>query len=121
MLNGKPCGWGVLYDKNNERVYEGFRIGESNVCYGRIYYSDIPRLEYEGEWCDGMRWGRGVQLDRNGVVVYDGEWLNDDPLNRRIEITSATVLLPSQSLQSSTPSAKAVSLPQSHTARGYAE
>ena len=70
---------------------------------------------------DGKPCGWDVLYDRNGVVVYDGEWLNDDPLNRRIEITSATVLLPSQSLQSSTPSAKAVSLPQSHTARGYAE
>ena len=26
VLNGNPCGWGVLFDKNNERVYEGFRI-----------------------------------------------------------------------------------------------
>ena len=93
VLNGNPCGWGVLYDKNNERVYEGFRIDEKNVCYGRTYYSDISRLEYEGEWCDGGRWGRGVQYDRNGVVVYDGEWLNDDRLEKRIEIGSASVLL----------------------------
>ena len=94
VLNGNPCGWGVLFDKNNERVYEGFRIDEKNVCYGRTYYSDISRLEYEGEWCDGGRWGRGVQYDRNGVVVYDGEWLNDIPLEKRIEIRSACVLLP---------------------------
>ena len=94
VLNGNPCGWGVLFDKNNERVYEGFRIDGKNVCYGRTYYSDISRVEYEGEWCDGMRWGRGVQYDRNGVVVYDGEWLNDDPLEKRIEIISVTVLLP---------------------------
>ena len=93
VLNGQPCGWGVLYDKNNERVYEGFRIDEKNVCYGRTYYSDISRVEYEGEWCDGMRWGRGVLFDRNGVVVYDGEWLNDAPLEKRAEIGSATVLL----------------------------
>ena len=93
VLNGNPCGWGVLYDKNNERVYEGFRIDEKNVCYGRTYYSDISRLEYEGEWCDGGRWGRGVQYDRNGVVVYDGEWLNDAPLEKRVKIVSATVLL----------------------------
>ena len=93
VLNGNPCGWGVVYDKNNERVYEGFRIDEKNVCYGRTYYSDISRLEYEGEWCDGMRWGRGVQYDRNGVVVYDGEWLNDAPLEKRVKIGSATVLL----------------------------
>ena len=93
VLNGNPCGWGVVYDKNNERVYEGFRIDEKNVCYGRTYYSDISRLEYEGEWCDGGRWGRGVQYDRNGVVVYDSEWLNDDRLEKRVEVTSATVLL----------------------------
>ena len=93
VLNGKPYGWGVLFDKNNERVYEGFRIGEANVCYGRTYYSDIPRVEYEGEWCDGMRWGRGVLFDRNGGVVYDGEWLNDDRLEKRVNITSASVLL----------------------------
>ena len=93
VLNGNPCGWGVLFDKNNERVYEGFRIDGKNVCYGRTYYSNVLRVEYEGEWCDGMRWGRGVQYDRNGVVVYDGEWLNDDRLEKRIEIGSVTVLL----------------------------
>ena len=93
VLNGNPCGWGVLYDKNNERVYEGFRIDEKNVCYGRTYYSDISRLEYEGEWCDGGRWGRGVLFDRNGVVVYDGEWLNDDRLEKRVKIRSVNVLL----------------------------
>ena len=94
VLNGNPCGWGVLFDKNNERVYEGFRIDEKNVCYGRTYYSDISRVEYEGEWCDGMRWGRGVQYDRNGVVVYDSEWLNDAPLKKkRVKIRSSNVLL----------------------------
>ena len=93
VLNGNPCGWGMLFDKNNEQVYEGFRIDEKNVCYGRTYYSDISRVEYEGEWCDGGRWGRGVQYDRNGVVVYDGEWLNDGRLEKRVEVTSASVLL----------------------------
>ena len=77
VLNDSPYGWGVLYDKDNQMVYEGFRIGELNVCYGRKYYSDIGVTEYEGEWFEGSRWGRGVQYDRNGDVVYDGEWLND--------------------------------------------
>ena len=93
VLNGKPYGWGVLFDKNNERVYEGFRIDEKNVCYGRTYYSNVLRVEYEGEWCDGLRWGRGVLFDRNGGVVYDGGWLNDDRLEKRVNITSASVLL----------------------------
>ena len=93
VLKDSPCGWGVLFDKEGSMVYEGFRIGEANVCYGRKYYSDISRVEYEGEWCDGVRWGRGVLFDRNGGVVYDGEWLNDDRLEKRIEVTSASVLL----------------------------
>ena len=93
VLDGKPYGWGVLFDKEGSMVYEGFRIDEKNVCYGRKYYSDISRLEYEGEWCDGVRWGRGAQYDRNGVVVYDGKWLNGARLEKRIEVTSASVLL----------------------------
>ena len=39
-------------------------------------------------------WLGCVQYDRIGVVVYDGECLDDDPLKKRVEITSATVLLP---------------------------
>ena len=80
VLNGRPCGWGILYDKNNHKAYEGFRIKAMNVCYGRKYYADISIIEYEGEWYNGVRWGRGTQCDRNGNVVYDGEWLFDKPL-----------------------------------------
>ena len=54
VLNNEPYGWGVLYDSENRRAYEGFRIGEVNVCYGTRYYSDIGVIEYEGEWCEGM-------------------------------------------------------------------
>ena len=78
VLKDSPYGWGVLYDKNNQMVYEGFRIGELNVCYGRKYYSDIAVTEYEGEICNGKRWGEVNQYDRNGVAVYDGEWLNNE-------------------------------------------
>ena len=86
VLDARPCGWGVLYDRDNRRVYEGFRVGERNVCYGREYYSDIDRVRYEGGWCCGVRWGRGVVCDRSGGVVFEGEWLNDERL-----CTSATV------------------------------
>ena len=61
VLDNQPYGWGVVYDSENRMVYEGFRIGEVNVCYGRSYYSDIGVIEYKGEWCGGQRRGRGVQ------------------------------------------------------------
>ena len=77
VLNGKPCGWGVLYDSENRMVYEGFRIGDVNVCYGRSYYPENQKVEYEGGICEGKRWGRGTQYDRAGVVIYEGGWLNN--------------------------------------------
>ena len=87
VLNDQPYGWGVLYDSENRMVYEGFRIGDVSVCYGRSYYSDIQKVEYEGMICEGRRWGRGVQYDRTGKIVIDGEWMNDKhEMQERIEI-----------------------------------
>ena len=38
VLHNQPYGWGVLYDSENNMVYEGFRIGDVKVCYGRSFY-----------------------------------------------------------------------------------
>ena len=35
VLHNQPYGWGVLYDSENRMVYEGFRLKDVNVCYGR--------------------------------------------------------------------------------------
>ena len=88
VLNNQPYGWGVAYDSENRIVYDGFRIGEVNVCYGTRYYSDIGVIEYEGEWCEGKRWGRGVQYNRTGKVMSKREWMNDDNM-----IEKAVVLI----------------------------
>ena len=94
VLNNQPYGWGVLYDSENRRAYEGFRIRGVNVCYGTQYYSDIQKVEYEGEWFDGMRWGRGVQYDRTGKIMFDGEWVNDDnQIEKRVVLNEENQLL----------------------------
>ena len=93
VLHNQPYGWGVLYDSENRRVYEGFRIGDVNVCYGARYYSDIGVIEYEGEWCEGKRWGRGVQYDRTGKTVFEGEWVNDEPMSKRVVLSEENQLL----------------------------
>lgn len=91
VLNGEPCGWGVLYDKSNNKAYEGFRIGEKSVCFGRYYYPDIERIDYEGCICNGKRCGLGVQYDRSGDVIFDGEWVNDtNCTEKRIVVNSFT-------------------------------
>ena len=93
-VNGnEPYGWGVLYDDEGEKRYEGFRIGSENMLYGTLYYSDIQKIEYEGNWCAGKRWGRGIQYDRTGRVVYDGEWINGDHLETRGMLRDVNQLL----------------------------
>ena len=92
VLNNQPYGWGVLYDKEGEKMYEGFRIGKVNVCYGTQYYSDIQKVNYVGEWCEGKRWGRGIQYDRHGNTVFDGEWVNDEQAETTVTITDGNGL-----------------------------
>ena len=92
VLDNKPYGWGVYYDKEGEKVYEGFRIGKVNVCYGTQYYSDIQKVEYEGEWFEGKRWGRGIHYDRHGNTVFDGEWVNDEQAETTVTITDGSGL-----------------------------
>ena len=93
VLDREPYGWGVLYDSEGEKKYEGFVIGDVNVCYGTRYYSDIQKVEYEGMICEGKRWGRGVQYDRNGSTVFDGEWVNDEQLSKRVVLNEENKLL----------------------------
>ena len=93
VLDGIPYGWGVLYDSENRMAYEGFRIGDVNVCYGTRYYSDIGVIEYEGEWCEGKKWGRGVQYNRSGKTVFDGEWMNGEQLSKRVVLSEENQLL----------------------------
>ena len=93
VMHNQPYGWGVVYDKEGEKAYEGFRIGNVSVCYGTQYYADIQKVEYEGEWCEGKRWGRGKQYDRNGVVMYDGEWVNDGQMEKRMVMNDEAQLL----------------------------
>ena len=93
VLNDQPYGWGVLFDSENRMVYEGFRIGDVNVCYGRSYYPENGKVEYEGEWCEGNRMGAGVLYDRDEVVIHEGEWVNNRPLLTRVEMTDKNSVL----------------------------
>ena len=95
VLNNQPYGWGVLYDSENRMVYEGFRIGDVNVCYGRSYFPDLQKVEYDGGICEGKRWGRGIQYDRNGKTVFDGEWIDDshEQLSKRVVLNEENQLL----------------------------
>ena len=96
VLSNQPCGWGVLFNVDGEKVYEGFRIGDVNVCYGKSYYSQTQKEEYEGMIFEGKRWGRGIQYDRNAVILFEGEWMNNEKKSgKRVVLNEETQLLPS--------------------------
>ena len=37
MKNGKPFGYGVLYDEEGKKEYEGFMVDGKKMCYGMEY------------------------------------------------------------------------------------
>ena len=77
VKNGKPFGYGVLYDEEGKKEYEGFMVDGVKMGCGIEYYNDIERIEYEGCFYDGKRFGRGVLFGRNGIMEYNGLWKND--------------------------------------------
>ena len=87
VCDGKPCGWGIQCDQNGNMVYEGFRARDANTCYGTRYYPENHHIAYVGNWHMGKRWGRGVQYDRAGKVVYEGDWMNNRPMKKRVEVS----------------------------------
>ena len=77
--NGKPFGFGVIYDEEGRKEYEGFMMDGMKSCYGIEYYSDIDRVKFEGCYYYNNRFGKGTLYDRNQTVEYSGLWKNDKP------------------------------------------
>ena len=75
--DGKPCGYGVLYDEDGNRVFEGFMMNGLKTGYGREYYNDIGALLYDGCYCYDMKCGYGTLYNRDGSIVRKGMWKND--------------------------------------------
>ena len=77
VRDGKPFGYGVMFDEEGKKEYEGFMVDGVKMGYGIEYYSDIERVKYEGCFYEGIRFGRGVLYDRNGIMENNGLWKND--------------------------------------------
>ena len=44
---------------------------------GKEYDEYMDKLEFEGEYLNGRRNGKGKEYYRNGKLKYEGEYLND--------------------------------------------
>lgn len=79
-LHREPFGYGKLYNENNEILYIGFIYNKSKECYGVNYYSDCSSIEYVGSFHDNIKHGHGKLYDKKGALVYDGDWVNNNPV-----------------------------------------
>ena len=79
VRNGKPFGYGVLYDEEGRKEYEGFMVDEIKTCYGIEFYSDLNQIKYVGNYWLDTHFGRGILFDRNGSLNYEGLWRNNKP------------------------------------------
>ena len=86
-INGSPYGFGSIYNEMNCLVYTGFIYNGLKVCFGVELYGDTGKIQYSGNFYKNMRHGYGKLYDRHDLLVYEGEWSNDQPIqNERIEI-----------------------------------
>ena len=53
------------------------------MCYGIELYGDVGRVEYEGGFYKGMRYGNGKLCNKKNVLIYEGEWYMNNPLVTR--------------------------------------
>ena len=74
VKDGKPFGYGILFDEEGKKEYEGFVMDEMKCLYGMEFFDDIERVKYVGCYLYGKRFGKGVAYDRNGDIEYDGVW-----------------------------------------------
>lgn len=69
-----PFGYGILYNEEGEKEYEGFMMDGEKVCFGTTYYPDLDQIKYKGCYYKDDRFGYGVLYDRRGVIEYEGYW-----------------------------------------------
>ena len=79
-LKGQPFGYGCIYNENNQLIYAGFMFEGMKVCCGKNFYGDCGFEEYVGCFYKNMRHGYGKLSDKKKEVIYEGEWVYNQPL-----------------------------------------
>ena len=85
VRNSKPFGYGVLYNEEGEKEYEGYIVDGSKTYRGVEYYSGIASIHYDGSYFNYRKQGYGTLYDRTGVILYQGLWKNDDPVSSNFD------------------------------------
>ena len=79
FLNGKK--WDITgYDINNKVIYH-IKNGKGYVKEFDIWYDS---LEYEGEYINGEKIGKGKEYDYKGNLIFEGEYKNGKKWNGKL-------------------------------------
>lgn len=76
----QPFGFGNQYNHKGELVYSGFMYRSQKIGFGVLFFPGLSSIEYIGTFFNG-RCGYGILYDRNGSLLYDGEWIENQPLS----------------------------------------
>ena len=80
FVEGQWTGYGVLTFEDGTK-YEGDFVEGRFEGKGTFYESGV--LSYIGEFKDDMRHGYGKELDKDGNVIYEGNWENDEKIDKK--------------------------------------
>ena len=75
---GKMNGKTKIYTKDHLH-YDGDFVNNKSHGKGKRYNTETGKLEYDGEWKDGLRNGEGTVYKENGTVRYKGKFVNGWP------------------------------------------
>ena len=86
ILNGKPFGYGTLFNSSDRLNYAGYIINGQKHIFGIDYYEDVELRDYEGHYVCNQRYGLGTFYDRNEEVIFYGPVIGKPILDLEVKI-----------------------------------
>ena len=80
-LNHIPFSYGCIYESRNHLLFKIFMFNRMEVCSGAVFFGDIGVVEYEKDYYRNKINGYRRLYDKKNELIYEGEWLNDNPLD----------------------------------------
>ena len=87
ICNGKPCGYGTLFDERGNVEYIGFMVNDVKECYGITYIENTENVKYKGNYCKDNRFGIGYMGDMHGEMSKEITFVNDAPIDSVTKMT----------------------------------
>ena len=80
VQNGKLTGKGKEYYGNKRLKYEGNYLDGKFSGKGTLYYEYSGHINYIGEFKEGLKHGEGIEFDKIGNLIYQGQFSNGEKM-----------------------------------------